>query len=351
MKVLNLYKGDILLISHDRSFINSVCNNILFLEHSSIVSISGNYDQFKEYLDIKSKTLLENKKTLKKQSNRIKTEKQRLIETRQKKLTSLSKSTIDKKDRDKKDRVNLAKLTNKDSSLDSKLNATEKKIDKNKSEQSELNIVKSYQGDIFYNNARSKNKNLLLIEKQTFISYENFQIKLPLFEINSRTKLSISGNNGAGKTTVLRFLQDKLQEKKIDFLYLEQELNKDDYDFYIRTWKELDKEDFARANQILSRLNTDTKKLLNESSFSPGEIRKLAICLSIILDKDIILLDEPTNHLDYSSIESLELALKKANIAIIFISHDQSFSNAIAKSELLLTKLDDKHSNSEYSLK
>ena len=82
---------------------------------------------------------------------------------------------------------------------------------------------------------------------------------------------------------------------------------------------------------LVKRLSSDVKQLLQSSSPSPGEIRKLLIAKGLLSKPSLIILDEPTNHMDLESIVSLEIALQNYCGALIVISHDKHFVASLTK--------------------
>ena len=84
----------------------------------------------------------------------------------------------------------------------------------------------------------------------------------------------------------------------------------------------------TQINQVLSQLELDPNSDL--SSLSGGWLRKVALAKALVGEPDLLLLDEPTNHLDVASIEWLEKFLREFNGAIIFISHDRAFIRSMA---------------------
>lgn len=84
----------------------------------------------------------------------------------------------------------------------------------------------------------------------------------------------------------------------------------------------------TQINQVLSQLELDPHSDL--SSLSGGWLRKVALAKALVGEPDLLLLDEPTNHLDVASIEWLEKFLREFNGAIIFISHDRAFIRSMA---------------------
>ena len=94
----------------------------------------------------------------------------------------------------------------------------------------------------------------------------------------------------------------------------------------------------GRILSIVSRLNSDPDRILEGGRTSPGELRKLAIACGIVDRVALIIADEPTNHLDIHSVEALQRALAKFPGALIAVSHDDQFLEAISTTRIHLER-------------
>ncbi len=117
------------------------------------------------------------------------------------------------------------------------------------------------------------------------------------------------------------------------FLYIPQELKENDKQKIRHEIDIMNSVDKGRVYSNFSRLGSDADKLIESSSPSPGEWKKLMISAGIINNPDLIILDEPVNHMDLSSIKSLEEALKSLDCAILIVSHDKAFRNNTSVTE------------------
>jgi ATPase subunit of ABC transporter with duplicated ATPase domains len=138
----------------------------------------------------------------------------------------------------------------------------------------------------------------------------------------------LRGDNGAGKTTLLGALMATRSPRT---LYVPQELDGDGVARHQRALRELPPEARGRAYQRLAALGCDPSVVATSPTPSAGEARKLALAAGLSRPLDAILLDEPTNHLDLPSIQRLEDALREFPGALVIVSHDQRFTQSLCE--------------------
>ncbi len=174
------------------------------------------------------------------------------------------------------------------------------------------------------------------------------------FVLNRDNKVAIIGEEGNGKSTLLKMIFDsnmieeycdfsgEINKKNLKISYLEQLLDLKWYqygvcDYFINdSFFNIDYEKYNQLNEIMNifaDLKLDTN-LIEEnriiSSLSGGEKVKMQIAKILFEKPDIILLDEPTNDLDIETLEWLEIFIKKSKTPIIFISHDETLLSKTA---------------------
>lgn len=312
---LKSYNGTIFFISHDRYFLEGLSTKIIELENHHISTYNMDYDHYIVQKEANYNTLLKEAKVQNKEIERLK----RFIEYYKPKPRFTSRA----KDKEKK----LAKI-----------------------EEHHIDLGPKENKDIHFSIEGSNLKNKQLLEfDHLVIGYDEPLAPEFSFKIYGKDKLAICGDNGIGKTTLLKTiineippLEGKIKElRKLTFGYIKQ----NDYSFnqnetaigYLRNRYPLKIDRDLRT--VLGRFQFKGEDVFKDTlSMSNGEKMRLILCAFSLTGYDILLLDEPTNHLDMITKESLINALKNYEGCIIFISHDRYFINELATSILYLSR-------------
>lgn len=315
-KFLKSYKGTILFVSHDTYFIENVANKIFELSNHKLEVFNCDY---KNYLKLKEERYKYLEKEKEKQDEEI-TKLRRFIEFYMPKPRFTSRA----KDKEKK----LNKI------LENKI-----EIEKERHKNINLNLQSS----------NLKNKELLCV-KNVVVGYDTPLLKEISFDIYSNDKIAIMGDNGIGKSTliktiygILKPLQGEiLSKRKLNIGYFNQfDLEKEDSKQTILEYLRnnnlnlSDKELRSALGKFYFKGDDINKNLFSTSN---GERKRLLLCNLSLKSYDLLLLDEPANHLDLDTKKSLIDSLNKYNGAILFISHDRFFVNQLASKLIYLTK-------------
>ena len=312
---LKSYKGTILFISHDRYFLETLADKVLDLENHKITTYNLGYDDFLKEKELRYQQELAQYEREEEEMERLK----RFIEFYMPKPRFVSRA---------KDRVHKLE----------RLEATHIA----KPERENRNVKFKIDG------GNLKNKGLL--EFKNVVAGYDFGLFPPFdFILFGRDRLAIVGDNGIGKTTLIKSitLQNPLISGEIKHLralkigYIKQ----NDYEFvskltcldYLRD-KHPGKLDVELRTALGRFLFKKEEVFKNCSLLSNGEKMRLVLCDLSLSDYDVLILDEPTNHLDMVTKECLLSTLKEYKGAIIFISHDRYFINSLADYVLYLSK-------------
>jgi macrolide transport system ATP-binding/permease protein len=322
---LRKYKGTILIISHDRYFLDKTVNKIIEIKEGSSDTYYGNYSFYRE----------EKLRRYENQLNQYK-----LQETTKEKINeeiSRLKNWSDKGHRDskKKERAGIGKkeyfrvkAKKKDKQVKSKI----KKLEK-----IQVSGVEKPKEDkkIDFEFKESKSKGTRIVEgnnmRKSYGDRTLFQDSS--FYVKRGEKVGIFGENGCGKSTLLRIL---LGEEPLDggeiFIsssvtkgYLSQEVLDPNMDVkVIDLFDIISREEGGKIRTLLDNMGFD-EKMINKplKALSHGELTRIRMTKLIIKNQELLILDEPLNHLDVYSREKLEEALLHYNGTILVVSHDR----------------------------
>ncbi len=331
-----------LVITHDRDVLNEV-DRIIELKDGDSVSYKGNYNAYLKQNAVSTGTQMNDFEMVEK---RIVNLKVKVIDYQRLKEKSRNPGTIQKFKRlEENSRKELAELQAKDkptfwidkesaSNLNYKVAA---QYDKFKAKNIRMNL----KGD------ESRSKHVLVTARNVSLGYGD----TPLFDgvnidLREGEALEFRGRNGAGKTTLIKaLLGDKTPtsfagelslDKHVRIGVYEQEVSPTYFDLPLEAAIER-----MYLDRGLSISNTKIRNLLSDylftegdgktpvSRLSGGQKARFQLISMLANDPQLLILDEPTNHLDLPSIEELETALGKYAGAVIYVSHDGYFREAL----------------------
>jgi len=331
------YKGAIILVSHDRYFLDKVATKIWSLEERQLIEHKGNYTSC---MKAREQRRLTQQREYEKQQQMIQT-----IEGQLNELTSWSQkahSASTKQEGFKEYHRVKAKRT--DAQVKSKRKRLEKELEHSKVEQ-----VKPEYEVKFTLKANEKRGKRFLEVKNLQKSLNNRSLfKDVNFTIQHGEKVALVGPNGSGKTTLLKILMGEVESDggevwispSADIGYLTQEvfdlpLSKTPEElFYRETFEER-----GKVQTLMKHLGFEMAAWKEPiQNMSMGERVKCKLMVYILEEKDVLLLDEPTNHLDLPSREQLEETLSTYNGTLLIVSHDRYFLEKTTNSTIGIEK-------------
>jgi ATPase subunit of ABC transporter with duplicated ATPase domains len=308
--VLNEYDATMVIISHDRHFLNQVCTHMADLDYGQIKIYPGNYDDFM-LASMQARQRLEAANA--KAKERI----------------------ADLQEFVRRFSANASKARQATSRL--------KQIEKIKVE--DIKPSSRQNPYIRFEQAKKLYRNVVSVEELSF-TYPGADAPVLTnvnFNVEAGERIAIIGANGVGKTTLMRLLAGDLQPSNgtINWVenaqpgYMPQDPQADfAHDTDLFTWMQewrtgADDDQIVRAT--LGRLlfsGDETKKSVRV--LSGGEKGRMIYGKLMLTKPNVLLMDEPTNHMDMETIESLQIGLEKYPGTLIFVSHDREFVNGLA---------------------
>lgn len=326
--MLKKYSGAMILVSHDRALLDSLCEKIVEIEDSKLKVYYGNYTT---YLDLKEKE--RNRKQL--EFDQYIFEKNRLEYSKMRKI-NLSNNTKKTPKRMGNSEARLHKIGNQRSkqNIDRNAKSIQSRIDKLEIKEKPKNIepIKIY----IKEGLEILGKNVLEINNLTLLAGKKILLNNVSFKIKKGKKVALLGQNGCGKTTLIKeIIKDNNSAISINPRTRIGHFSQNQNDLVdeksildnIKISSSFD-ETFIRINLNLFGFNSnDIYK--NISTLSGGERVKVALCKVILEDNNLLILDEPTNYLDIVSLDSLEKSLKNTNKTMLIVSHDRTFIDKV----------------------
>lgn len=313
---LRSYRGAVLIVSHDRYFLDRLCSSICEIERGVLTRYKGNYSAF----------------VRQREENNARREKE--YEQQQKQIAQLedyvAKNLV---------RASTTKMAQSRRKQLEKMERIERPAHEAKSAKIRFTYAVEPPIDVL----KVKGVDISVGEgnaRKTLVDEVSFDVR-------RGEKIGIIGDNGIGKSTLLRIIQEKLPHKgivrwnsNVKISYFEQEstnLNRE-----LTVMEELHSRypslSELEVRSLLAQVRLVGKNVFKETGvISGGERAKLCFAIMMQEHGNVLILDEPTNHLDLSTKEAIEEALEEYTGTIIFVSHDRYLLSKIADRLIELT--------------
>lgn len=313
-KFLKDYKGAVLIISHDRYFLDNVVNRIFYLENKTIKVYNTNYSRF--------------------------------MEQRKKDLEVLKRQYEDQQKEIKRQEEIIARFMNYgDSRYINQAQSRQRLLDKMKLIDKPMNSKKSR---LRFEPKIKSGRDVLSVDNikkafDDFVLLEDIS-----FDIYRGERVGLIGPNGIGKTTLFKIVLGEVGYDEGDITlgrnvitgYFDQEMGNLNLDKTVidEIWDEYPKLNYYEIRTILSQFMFVGDDIFREvSDLSGGEKGRLSLLKLMLSNANFLLMDEPTNHLDIDSKEVLEDAILNYEGTLFVISHDRYFLNRVTDKILELT--------------
>lgn len=331
IKQIKRYRGSLLVVSHDRHFLNQIASHIWHLEEGTVQVYLGNYEAFVE-------------------SRRARREgQQEAYESYQKKVAQLKKAQHERQVKSQKMGKKKKGISSSEwkvsammGSYDSQAKSMAKsakqlekrieRLEKVSQPRREAHIKMESKGALDTDLHR-----LFLLQAGQVLMDEVHLFDFPQIGMTFGEKLALVGANGSGKTSFVRKLLKKelagYYNPKLKIAYFAQDLiNLDEEKTAFENISCTSLQDKMTILNLLGMLGLSYDKAQQKvANLSGGERVRLSLAKVLLADANLLILDEPTNFLDMAAIEALERFLKEYQGSVLVISHDQDFVDKVAK--------------------
>lgn len=312
---LSDYKGSVIIVAHDRYFLDKIVSKVIEIDNGTVTTFSGNYTDYAS-----KKAVLRNMQ-LKAYMNQ-----QREIKHQEEVITKLKQFNREKSIKRAESREKMLdkiQILDKPSTLNDKMNIRlEPGIESGNDVLKVTGLSKAFDGNRLFNNIS--------------------------FEIKKGERVALIGNNGTGKTTILKILNGIIPAdsgvvelgSNVYIGYYDQEHHVLDPDKTLfqeiqDAYPDLNNTKIRSTLAAFLFTGDDVFKYIRE--LSGGEKGRVSLAKLMLSNANLLILDEPTNHLDITSKEILENALNSYTGTVLYVSHDRYFINSTATRILELT--------------
>jgi len=310
------YNGAVVVIAHDRYFLNKVVSKVVELDNTKAMTFEGNYSSYAEKKAAQRDTMLKHylnqQKEIRHQEDVIS------------KLRSFNREKSIKRAESREKMLDKIERVDKPISQEPQMSIRlEPHVISGNDVLTAINLSKSY---------------------SSLTLFKNIQ-----FEVKRGEHVAIIGNNGTGKTTILKIINQLISADsgeiklgaKVKIGYYDQEhqvLNQEKtlFDELQDTYPNMDNTSIRNILAAFLFTNDDVFKRVKE--ISGGERGRVSLAKLMLSEANFLILDEPTNHLDITSKEILEHAINNYTGTVLYVSHDRYFINKTASRILDLTQ-------------
>ncbi len=337
LKALKAFSGAGLIVSHDRDFLDAICSQCLFIFPPQATMRPGGVTAGLEQ-DRREQSFLRTR------DNEAKDDARHLREAAQRRFELAQQMAANNKaarlariaanDHDGRAKRNLAKLTGKNAWAVTQSAAIGRRAAKAEASRRGLAPRKEYGMGFWLDGGERSRRDYVLSLAAGEITLGNGSVlRFPEIRVRPDDRIALTGGNGIGKTTFLRYILPLANVPEEKLLVVPQEISEVESAKILAEAKLLNRESLGRVMTSVSRLGSRPGRLLESASPSPGEIRKILLSLGVDRGIHLLAMDEPTNHLDLPGIECLERALADCPCAMLLVSHDQRFLAKTTRTE------------------
>ncbi|MCM3121980.1 MULTISPECIES: ribosomal protection-like ABC-F family protein [unclassified Mesobacillus] len=340
---LRAFKGAIVIISHDRYFLDRTVSEIIEMEDGITKSFTGNYSAYRQEKERLYQVQLhqyelqqKHKQQIQQQIANLKGWSEKAHRDSTKQGTASERRQIGYKE------YHRMKAKKMDNQIKSKMKRLNQELEKGEVKQPKEESRVQFE----FQDRRKRGKRI--IEAAALSKYFGHRCLFDksYFYVNHGEKMGLVGQNGSGKTTMMKILLgqenassgDVWLSESLKIGYLSQDVSDLPAEKTAMEYTGLtDREAIGRARTIFANIGLHEEKLnVPIGQLSLGERTRVKLVMMLLEELDLLLLDEPTNHLDLASRESLEKTLLDFQGSLLVVSHDVYFLEKITEKLLVI---------------
>ncbi|MFZ2955659.1 MAG: ATP-binding cassette domain-containing protein [Candidatus Ozemobacteraceae bacterium] len=319
------FSGTGLLVSHDRTLLDSLCGECVFLEPPIIRCFVGGYSRSIQQLEGQDAGHALEREHLQKEHRRLHDIHQTRQEEARKADGKKSRRHLARHDSDGRAKIGLGIVTGKDGIAGQVARQVQGRIRQVQQKLDAMSVKKEYSMDFWLEGKASQRDALLRLNGGIIPLGDEKTLCFPDLIVGPADRIAIVGPNGSGKSLFVKHLVGELNLASEKLLYVPQEISLAETTHIMSELKKRPKKELGVVFSVISCLGSRPERLLQNDQASPGEVRKCLLALGIARECHLIIMDEPTNHLDLPSIRLLENALAGCPCGLLLVSHDTRF--------------------------
>lgn len=329
-KQLQRWQGALVIVSHDRAFLDSLCTEIWELDEGELLEYKGNYSDYAAQKELEDKQQENAYEQYEKKKSQLK----HALELKEKKAQRATKEPKNVSPSEANAKGAKPYFANKQKKLRQAAKAIETRLEK-------LDEVEKIKEPppvrmTLPNEETLTGRIILRLNEVTGFAGDRLLWDTTNIDVKSGDKIAIIGNNGSGKTTLLKKIMNEasgvMASHAVKIGYFSQNLDVLDVSqTVLKNVSSSSNQDETLIRTVLARLRffqDDVHKKV--AVLSGGERVKVAFAKLFVSDINTLLLDEPTNFLDIDALKALEELLRDYEGTILLVSHDRRFISGIA---------------------
>ncbi|WP_096435563.1 Msr family ABC-F type ribosomal protection protein [Alteribacter populi] len=326
---LRYYYGALVLVSHDRYVLDQLVTKIWEVEDRKVTEYTGNYSDYVEQKELEKKQQQEQHEKYVKDKSRL----LKAADEKMKKADKITQASGQMSKTETKATANRMFMTKSKDTSQKSVQRAAKAMEK-RAEQLEVVKAPEKETELHFHQPDAlqvHNKFPVMADRLTLKAGEKVLLKEASFQFALGKTIAITGNNGSGKTALLKHILSAgksidLSPKVVFGAYEQMDYQFEKTEGVLAYMKRNTDEGESKIRAVLHMMNfrgSDMKKDVRE--LSGGEAIRLVLCQLFLGKYNVLVLDEPTNFLDVDCIEALEKFLKAYKGTVLLVSHDRTF--------------------------